>query len=75
MGGEMKRSEAVSIIQFYLYDSVVDDDLEKLKKDADQILTKLEEAGMLPPHHPKRMGSAWHVSSGWDDGVYEWEEE
>lgn len=45
----MKRSEMVSLIQFFLYDSVIDDDLSKLHRDAEVLLEKMEDAGMLPP--------------------------
>lgn len=76
----MKKSEVISIIQFYLYDNVVDDDLSKLHSDAERILEKLEEAGMLPPSF-KCNDDEGHMSvddlidCANIDGNFEWEPE
>ena len=51
---EMKRSEIIGIITRYLYTNSkhVGDFLE-IKKDANELLKLLEQAGMEPPSHMK----------------------
>jgi hypothetical protein len=73
----MKRSEMVKIIQQAIidYNISIGDFAGYGTGSSDLILQKLEEAGMLPPHHPDRYGSAWCNATNWDDDVYEWENE
>ena len=75
----MKRSEAVKLINDYLRAELWKTP-EQVKKYANELLTKLEEAGMLPPCFEFSNGDGLHTWKDCKDayeidGDFKWEAE
>jgi hypothetical protein len=72
----MKKSEVVEYIVQLLAREGINQTFNLTQEEmAQEIISTLEGAGMKPPHHPDRYGSAWCNATNWDDEVYEWESE
>lgn len=69
----MKRSEMIKLIQDAVYEKF---QIKVRKKDVDPILTKIEQAGMLPPKIVKCTNDDW-LETGimYSEVVNEWEPE
>ena len=67
----MDREDMVDLIVNQLVDNYIKD--RTYEEDAELLLTKMEEAGMLPPYNPKHGKSSYDVAMGsnthtWEDG-------